>query len=159
MAYRGRLLQRFLVEMCQLDLAGMEEAGYLDKDRKEPIMLPTADGRGTPARLELPLVQIPAQIEPDSFNRQQLRELGDVKAGVFAVCFHFADLEEMGLVDPESGIALIRPSDRMGAIHEMDGTLVQTFPDPPGMYVTEATPQFGLGGKRNLLLVRMQSRN
>jgi hypothetical protein len=47
----------------------------------------------------------------------------------------------------------------MGASYEMDGTLVQTFPDPPGMYVTEATPQFGLGGKRNLLLVRMQSRN
>jgi hypothetical protein len=48
----------------------------------------------------------------------------------------------------------------MGAIYESsDGPLVQQFPDPPGMYVEEATPSgFGLGGKRNLLIVRLMSR-
>lgn len=158
MAYRGRLLQKFLVEMFQLDLQGMGEGSGLDPDYKEPVLADTNDGRGLPNRQELSPIMIPAQIEPDSFNRQSMKELGDQKTGVFAVTFHFIDLEQMGLVDMATGVALIRPSDRMGAIYEMDGTLVQQFPDPPGMYVNEATPQFGIGGKRNLLLVRMQSR-
>jgi len=159
MRYRGRLVHPFLVEMFQLDLEGMDEESGLDPDYHEPTLSSTPDGRGELKRRELPPIRIPAQIEPDSFNRQTMRELGDVKAGVFGVCFHFADLEQMGLVDLETGIAKIHPSDRMGAIYEMDGKLVQQFPAPPGMYVTEATPTgFGLGGKRNLLLVRLQSR-
>ena len=159
MRYRGRLIHPFQVEMYQLDLEGMDEESVLDEDYGEPTLASTPDGRGELNRKELPPIRIPAQIEPDSFQRQMMRELGDVKAGVFAVCFHFADLERMGLVDIETGIAKIRPSDRMGAIYEMGGTLAQQFPNPPGMFVTEATPtEFGLGGKRNLLLVRMQSR-
>jgi hypothetical protein len=152
--------------MFQLDLEGMGEGttvdgsdAALDPDYKEPVLVATDDGRGLPKREELPSIMIPAQIEPDSFNRQTMKELGDQKAGVFAVTFHFVDLEQMGLVDMATGVALIRPADRMGAIYQMDGTLVQQFPDPPGMYVNEATPQFGLGGRRNLLLVRMQSRS
>ncbi len=148
MAYRGRLIQPFLAEMHRLDLAGMAAAGRLDEDYREV--------KG--ARIEMPPLRIPAQIEPDSFQRQMRKELGDVKAGVFGLTFHFVDLEELGLVDPATGIALIRPNDRMGAIYEMNGTLVQQFPDPPGMYVEEATPSLGLGGKRNLLIVRLMSR-
>ncbi len=148
MAYRGCLIQPFLAEMHRLDLAAMAAAGRLDEDYREV--------KGE--RIEMDPVLIPAQIEPDSFQRQMRRELGDVKAGVFGLTFHFADLEELGLVDAGTGIALIHPNDRMGAIHEMDGTLVQQFPDPPGMYVEEATPSFGIGRKRNLLIVRLMSR-
>lgn len=160
MGYRGRLIFPFLVEMFQLDLQDMGEGASLDPDYEEPILVPTEDGKGEPDRREMPAIRIPGQIEPDSFNRQTMRELGDTKAGVFAVTFHFQDLEQRRLVDMETGIAMIRPGDRMGAVYDMGGTLVQQFPDPPGMYVTEATPTgFGLGGKRNLLLVRLQSRS
>ena len=148
MAYRGRLIQPFLVEMLRLDLATMAATGKLDEDYRE-----------AKERLEMAPLLIPAQIEPDSFQRQMRKELGDVKVGVFGLTFHFADLEDMGLVDEATGIALIRPNDRMGAVYEMDGTtLVQQFPDPPGMYVEEATPSFGIGRKRNLLIVRLMSR-
>ncbi len=148
MAYRGRLIQPFLAEMHRLDLATMAAAGRLDEDYREV--------KGE--RLEMDPVMIPAQIEPDSFQRQMRRELGDVKTGVFGLTFHFADLENMGLVDDETGIALIRPNDRMGEIYELDGTRVQQFPDPPGRYGEEATPSFGIGRKRNLLIVRLMSR-
>ena len=150
MAYRGRLIHPFDVEMYRLDLAAMAAAGKLDEDYREV--------KG--ARIEMLPVLIPAQIEPDAFQRQMRKELGDVKAGVFGLTFHFADLEDLGLVDAATGIALIRPNDRMGAIYESGGgPLVQQFPDPPGMYVEEATPSgFGLGGKRNLLIVRLMSR-
>ena len=149
MSYRGRLIHPFLVAMYRLDLAAMAAEGKLDEDYREV--------KGD--RMEMDPLLIPAQIEPDSFQRQMRKELGDVKAGVFGLTFHFADLEEMGLVDAATGIAQIRPNDRMGAIYKMDGVLVQTFPDPPGMYVEEATPSgFGLGGERNLLIVRLMSR-
>jgi hypothetical protein len=159
MAYRGRLIHPFMVEMYRLDLETMGTDDDLDEDYREPKMASTEDGRGEPGRQEMLPIRIPGQIEPDSFNRQTMRELGDQKAGVFGLTFHFKDLERMNLVDAETGIALIRPGDRMAAIYTKKGKLVQTFPDPPGMYVTEATPTgIGMGGERNLLLVRLQSR-
>lgn len=159
MRYRGRIINAMLVEMFQLDLQQMSTDGKLDPVYHEPVIEDTDDGKTKPARREstTPLL-IPAQIEPDSFNRQTMRELGNTKAGVFAFCCHFRDLEQMGLVG-DDGVARIRPGDRMSAIYRMDRKLVMKFADPPGMYVTEATPTgFGLGGDRNLLLVRLQSR-
>jgi hypothetical protein len=37
--------------------------------------------------------------------------------------------------------------------------LVQQIPTPPGMYVVQAFPIFGLGGTRNLLEVSFESRD
>jgi hypothetical protein len=160
MGYRGRLINPFMVEIRRLALATMSTGSLQDPDYREPKLKSTTDRKGAPDRREMDAVRIPGQIEPDAFQRQMMKELGDTKASVFAVCFHFIDLEELGLVEAATGIALIRPDDRMSAIYKMDNeTLVQTFPDPPGMYVVSADPTgYGLGGDRNLLLVRMQSR-
>jgi len=159
MGYRGRTLQQFLAKFYRLDLPSMGADDKLDPDYNEPTISATTDRKGDLDREEMTAVMIPAQIEPDSFQRMMMRELGDTKSSVFAVTIHFADLEDRSLVDAATGLALIRPSDRLGAIYELDGTtLVHTFPNPPGMFVTEATPTFGIGRKRNLLLVRMQSR-
>ena len=80
----------------------------------------------------------------------------------FDLVFHFRDLEQLGLVDAASGDALIRPSDRLGALYARDGQLVQAVRTPPGLYVTEARPiGFGLHRRRpsrNLLLVSFQDR-
>lgn len=77
--------------------------------------------------------------------------------------FHFRDLERLALVDLESGEAMIRPSDRLGALYDMDGNLVQRVRTPPGLYVTEARPiGFGLPRhrpRRNLLLVSFHERS
>ena len=75
---------------------------------------------------------------------------------------HFKDLERMALIDPASGDALIRPSDRLGGIYDKTGALVQAIRTPPGLYVTEARPiGFGLNRsrpRRNLLLVTFNER-
>ncbi|NVJ28865.1 hypothetical protein HUW62_47535, partial [Myxococcus sp. AM011] len=60
------------------------------------------------------------------------------------------------------GDALIRPSDRLGALYDVTGALVQAVRTPPGLYVTEARPTgFGLHRRRprrNLLLVTFNDR-
>ena len=64
----------------------------------------------------------------------------------------------MGLVDSASGDALLRVNDRLVAIRDLDGNLVQAVRTPPGLYVTEVMPtSFGLGRSRNLLLLTMGS--
>jgi len=65
----------------------------------------------------------------------------------------------MGLVDAGSGDALLRVNDRLVAIHDLRGALVQRIRTPPGLYATEVQPQsFGLGLSRNLLLVTFEER-
>jgi hypothetical protein len=166
--YRGRLLHPLLVDIYRLDLAATAavtnssdgRTAGLDPEYCEPIMVPTANRIGQSARREMAVLQLPGQIEPESFNRQQMVATGDQKGGFWGVTFHFADLEAASLVDTTTGLSLIKPGDRLGAIRKMDGTLVQEFPDPPGMYCLEALPTgWGIGGERNLLLVKFQSRN
>ena len=72
---------------------------------------------------------------------------------------HFRDLEQLGLVDPTTGDALLRVGDRIVALRDYrTGELVQAVRTPPGLYLTEAQPQFGLGLRRNLLLATFTER-
>ena len=68
----------------------------------------------------------------------------------------------MGLVDTASGDALVRVGDRLGAIRDLAGAIVQAVRTPPGLYVTEAKPiGFGLfmpRPRRNLLLATFEDR-
>ena len=65
-------------------------------------------------------------------------------------------------VDAASGDALIRPGDRLAAIRDLCGDLVQEVRTPPGLFVTESRPiGFGLNmarPRRNLLLVTFEDR-
>ena len=65
-------------------------------------------------------------------------------------------------MDDTTGDALIRPSDRLGAIYDTSGALVQEIRTPPGLFVKEARPMgFGLGRarpQRNLLIVSFHDR-
>ena len=88
---------------------------------------------------------------------------GNTPRSSFDLVFHFRDLERLGLVDAASGDALIRPSDRLGALYARDGALVQGRAHASrSLYVTEARPiGFGLHRRRpnrNLLLVSFQDR-
>lgn len=171
MPYRGRLIKPFLAEMAQLDPAATEldpdaagplTSGY-DDDFKEPVVFTAASTR-TSARKEKAIVSIPAQVEtgggvdaPFEAMRQVLG--GDSPDSRVVLVFHFKDLEQLGLVDPTTGEALVRKGDRLHAIRTMAGVLVQTIRTPPGLYVVQAAPAgFGIGLRRNLLLVTLEDR-
>lgn len=168
---RGRLIFPITAEVARLDLAGTAAdpdsggpltSGY-DPVFREPVMLPSSDRLGSSARKEV-LVQLPAQIDglrtQEDYERLQMVASGNVDTALFALIFHFADLEQASLIDGTTGRALIQPGDRLNALYRPDGTLIQSFPDPPGLYVREATP-IGIGpaGDRNLLRVLFHSRD
>lgn len=166
---RGRLIFAFLAEIHRLDTAAMatephgpHPSGY-DRDFKEPVLVDEdADGLAEPFRRELPPVRIPCQVVPEAFEALRMAPSGNTPRSAFELIFHFKDLERLGLVDTDSGDALIRPSDRLGTLYDLEGKLVQRIRTPPGLYVTEARASgFGLcrrRPRRNLLVVSFEDR-
>jgi hypothetical protein len=165
---RGRLIFPFLAELHRLDHEAMALGGPgvppgYDDDFKEPIFVDADDdGVAEPFRREYPPVRVPCQVEPEALEALRMATSGNTPRSSFDLVFHYKDLERLGLVDVATGDALIRPSDRLGALYALDGRLVQAVRTPPGLYVTEARPiGFGLCRRRpsrNLLRVSFQDR-
>lgn len=157
---RGRLLQVFLAELAQLDTArtatdpdgaGPLTSGY-DADFQETVLLPSTAGPGRDARREKPPLHLPCQIEVQSFAALTELATGNSPRSHVVLVFHLRDLERQGLVDPSTGDALLRVGDRLVAIRDRrTAEIVQALRTPPGLYLIEAQPEFGLGGRRNLL--------
>ncbi len=168
----GRLIYPFLIELAPLDTlatqadpdgAGPLTSGY-DDDFREPVMVSqgVADQTGTSARVEGTPIQVKAQIVPDQFEQLQAMISGQSpESNAFRVILHYKDLAALGLVDA-SGKPTINKSDRLTRILDLKGNLVETIPDPPGLYVHQIMSRgWGLGGSnpsRNLLFVDFQER-
>lgn len=166
---RGFLIQQFLIDLRRLDPDAIQAvvpddggaAGY-DADFQEPRLEdPDATGVASKIRREMDQLLIPAQIEPDSFQALAMLAQGDAPQSAAKFTLHFRDLERLGLVGGD-GNATIRVGDRVAGIYDRSGVLVQTIPDPPGVFVTEALPEgWGLGGmvpRRNLLILTLGDR-
>jgi hypothetical protein len=163
---RGRLIDPFLAELAQLDTAatatdpdgaGPLLSGY-DPDFKETAVLEHAGVRRD-ARRERPPIVVPCQVEIGAFETLRQLASGNSPDSRVTLVFHFRDLERLGLVDPATGDALLRVNDRLVAMRDLAGDLVQAVRTPPGLYATEVQPQsFGLGRSRNLLLVTFDER-
>jgi hypothetical protein len=164
---RGRLLQMFIAELAQLDTAatgtdpdgaGPLTSGY-DADFQETVLLPRPVGTGRDSRREKPPLHLPCQIEVQSFAALNELATGNSPRSHVVLVFHFRDLERQGLVDPSTGDALLRVGDRLVAIRDRrTAEIVQTVRTPPGLYLTEPQPEFGLGGWRNLLIATFNER-
>jgi hypothetical protein len=164
---RGRLINPFLAEIAQLDTVataadpdgpGPLASGY-DPDFKETVVLATSGAQRLDARKEKAPIRVPCQVEVGAFEVLEQLAAGTSPSSRVVLVFHFRDLERMGLVDAESGEARLRMNDRLVAIHDIRGALLQRVRTPPGLYATEVQPQsFGLGLSRNLLLVTFEER-
>ena len=170
---RGRLIFAFLADVARLDTAataadpdgaGPLTSGY-DPDFGESVRVAAegdGDDDGVPVRREHPPVRIPCQVETKVVDELRALGTGNAPRSRVDLVFHFRDLERLGLVDEATGDALVRPGDRLVALHDRAGALVQAVRTPPGLYVTEARPVgFGLGlarPRRNLLLVAFEDR-
>lgn len=160
---RGRSIFVFLAELFRLDTLAMAAADGYDPDFKEPVLRDVNDdGIGERTRSEHPPVRIPCQVETKVFEELRMQASGNVPRSRIDLVMHFKDLQRMQLVDATTGDALVRPGDRLGAIYDKAGALMQAIRTPPGLYVTEARPLgFGLNisrPRRNLLLVSFNER-
>jgi len=169
---RGHLLFRFVAELCRVDRPGTGSAdpdgvgpltGGFDPDFKESVVIdPADDSIGERVRAEFPPVRVPCQVETNAWEELAMQGAGDAPRSDLVLVFHFRDLERLDLVDPTTGAARIGPGDRLQALFDVAGELVQAVRTPPGLYVTEARPAgFGLfmpRPRRNLLLVSFAPR-
>lgn len=161
---RGRLIFPFLAELRRLDADAMstQAPGY-DEDFKEPALLDAdGDGAAEPYRHEHPPVRLPCQVEPQTIEALRMTPAGNTPQSSLDLVFHFSDLERLGLVDLQTGEALVRPGDCLSGLFNTEGSLVWAVRTPPGLYVTEARPAgFGLSWRRprrNLLVVSFSDR-
>ena len=161
---RGRLINPFLADIARVDYAGTAadpdaggplQSGY-DADFTEPVKL----SGGAGARLELPLVRLPCQVEVNTQEQQAQIATGNAPRSNMRLVFHMRDLENAGLID-DDGAPTIRVNDRVDALYNSDGSFVQRFlVERGGLYITEAqTQSFGLiGARRNLLVCTVEER-
>ena len=159
---RGKLIFPFLAGIARLDTEGMaadpDALGPLtssyDPDFREPIITKTLTEPRVVNRKELPEIRLSVQVETNTFELLNQFSSGQSPGFKMSLIFHFRDLENLGLVDPVSGSALLRHGDRLAALYTKTGQLVQTIRNPPGLYATEVSPiGIGLGFQRNLLQI------
>jgi hypothetical protein len=149
---RGRLIFRLIAELYRLDGENMvvgAPPGY-DPDFDEPARI----APGAPVRRELAPVRVACQVEPGDDQALTLGAAGDLPRSRLGLVLHMRDLERAALIDGATGRPLVRPGDRLGALYDRSGALVETF--TAGLFLVEATPlSYGLGLLRprpNLLL-------
>ena len=164
---RGRLIYAFTARLAQLspaetakdpDGAGPLTSGYDDVFR-EPVVIKPYDGERQVVRSET-IECAPCQVEFGSYEQLQMMAAGDSPTSRLVLVFHFRDLERLSLVDATTGAAKIQKTDRLAAIYDRcNRKLVQSFPDPPGLFVEQVMSSgFGIGRRRNLLIVTLAER-
>lgn len=162
---RGRLINPFKVLIARLDTVGTaadpDGAGPMTSGYDDVFREPVRKADGTSGRVEHTPVLVPCQIEVGAYEGLHETSAGDDPDGSIVVVFHFEDLEDMTLINPDTGEALIHKDDRLVSIHRFDDeTLIQKC-GVDGYFCTEAQPQsFGLsGGERNLLVCKFDTRD
>jgi hypothetical protein len=162
---RPRLHHPFFAEIAMLDAVGTRaehgpaqiQSGF-DDDFQEIFVVESTEGARQNERLEQPSLFIPSQIEDPVFDI--LRQLAtgaqlDTKLSLIWAC---KDLEALGLLVPETGEPVVRSSDRLVSIRDKSMGVVQVVRTPPGLYVTEVRPLWGLAQRRDLFIVSFEDR-
>ncbi len=162
---RGRLIFPKMVELARYDPAATKAAGAFDRPMRELRVTNANDGS---ARVHGPrqenLVRLQAQIETSTFLSLAQGPLGNAPGGSMRVICYGPELEAAGLVEAATQRSLLKVTDRLAAIYELDGTtLIFRLPTTAeGGYwqATQVQPcGFGFGwGGANLLELTFEAR-
>jgi hypothetical protein len=148
---RGRLINKFIAVFQVLDTA----ATVFDSDYHD------LDLNSNAARVETE-VSIPCQIEEPTWFRATFKYTGLEQDGEKTLILHYEDIELYGLLDANNN-PTITIGTRLSGINLSSGTLLESFPTPPGLYVIQAkSSSFGLSvdnsPTRNLLFLLLAPR-
>ncbi len=157
--FLGGLVFPSRVVLAQLDTDSTRAASEYDDDFREPVMVDgDSDGLGEPQRREKPVLRLNAQVATKSYDFAAQGFDGQVpKTDDLELTFAFEELERLGLRATD-GTPLLVPGDRLVRIEDRTGKVLQTFPDPPGMYLIAARPSGFLGQQCNLLVCTFSDR-
>lgn len=122
------------------DPPGDPDTGY-DYLYREPVVSRTSGAR-TVTRAENTPIEVPCQVETQTYEQLQAALGGDNPATDMAFVFHRQTLETMGLLDSDRNCT-IKPGDRIGSIKKGSRT-VRTF--RKNLYIYELRPRsWGFG--------------
>ncbi len=127
-----------------------------DDDFKEVVVF--SSPQRTSGRLEQEPILIPSQIESPTFEALQQMSAGNLPDYKMTLVWARKDLEELDLIVPETGECLVRVNDRLVALYDKCMNLIQEIRTPPGLYVTEVRPTWGIAGHRDLFLITLDDR-
>lgn len=173
MPYRGRLIFPMTVELGLLDTyatattdpdgpTGPLVSGY-DDEFREPVVvgMPGESAPGRMVRVET-IVRFKAQVEDDVAGMMEQLASGNSPQNMLGLVFHYQELEAAGAVQTVSGRPIIKaPGARLICIRDpKSGAVIERYDYEPGYWATQAKSMgFGIGLKRNLLLVIFQERD
>lgn len=134
---RGRLIQRFKVDIARLDeaaTAAVVGGGY-DEDFKEPVPVDDGTQLGADSRRYHDVVTLTCQLDRDERwgDQRSTRGGNNVQADLVLV-LHRGELERMGLIDA-NGAHVFRKGDKIIQLRTLKGAVQRNFDDPPGMFV------------------------
>lgn len=156
---RGRLIQSFVAHIAPLDVAATRAAGNYDDDFRETVRVADTSQRGSKdGRVEGAVVQLECQVEDVEFEKRQAMFGGDSPRTALTLILFQPDLEDAGLLNAQGVPTVPKAGDRLVALYDVWGALVQDFNAYP-LYATHVQPRaYALGQQRNLILVEFVDR-
>lgn len=130
-------------------------SGY-DDDFREIVVVSTPNRISE--RQEQDSIFIPSQVEDPVFDQLQQFSAGNLVDFKMTLVWARKDLECAGLLVPDTGECLVRSSDRLVSIRDKCMNVVHAIRTPPGLYVVEVRPLFGLAQRKDLYLVTLDDR-
>lgn len=133
---RGRLINRAAIRLYRLDAAASAAVvgGGYDPDLQ--CLLPVDDNTqlGASSRVEKAAIDLPCQVGRRAWGAAIPRGTGYEVDYDLEFVLHIPDLEAAGLMDTHN-TPMITNGDRIGALLRIDGTVEETFDNPPGLFV------------------------
>lgn len=151
-----RILFPFQVEVAQLDAVATRDIGGYDDDFKEVRVV--SDPARTSEQQEQRSVFVPSQIEAPTWEALEQMAAGNVPQSKLTLVWSYRALLQLELVVPETGELKIRVNDRIISIRDKCLNLIQLIWTPPGLFITQVRPVFGMGQHRDLFLVSLDDR-
>lgn len=162
---RPRIHHAFFAEVAQIDAVRTRaehgpaqiQSGF-DDDFDEIVVVSQPSGTRQSDRLEKAAVFIPSQVEDPTFDVLRQLAAGGQLDTKLSLVWAMKDLEALGLLARGTGEPLIRSGDRLVSLRDRTMRIVQTIRTPPGLYVTEVRPAWGIAQHRDLFVVSFQDR-
>lgn len=144
---RGRLIHKFVCVLRRLDPVATAAVvgGGFDPMFGEPIPVDDGTQLGAPSRREQAAIRLQCQLNRDPNLGVDMMTRGGHKEDTdLEIILHMPDLENGGYLDANNKPD-IHAGDRIEAIEDVNGGVVVTFANPPGMFVKNAELQgYGL---------------
>ncbi len=161
---KPRIHHPFYAELAMIDAVATRvergpsniQSGF-DDDFGEIVVVSAPSGARTSEKLEQPSIFIPSQIENPVFDLLQQMTTGAQLDTKLVLVWAHKDLVALDLITP-TGEPLVRANDRLVSIRDKNFRVVEIVRTPPGLYVTEVRPLFGLAQRRDLFLVSFEDR-